>query len=103
MMKSQLYLYQDLRKKYIKDLSQIKELFFERIQPIFANAENEATAYQNQLWDSLISQPCPEDSIIDPSNFVETVQEAGFEKYEILSLMKYRNISMWMSGGRQTV
>lgn len=51
-MSSQLYLYQDLRKKYIKDLTQIKELFFERIQPIFANAENEATAYRNQLWNN---------------------------------------------------
>ena len=96
-MKSQLYLYQDLRKKYIRDLTHIKELFFERIQPIFANAENEATAYQNQIWDNLMSQPCSEESIIDPSDFVETVQEAGLEKYEILSLMKYRNISMWIS------
>lgn len=96
-MKSQLYLYKDLREKYIKDLTQIKELFIERIHPIFAEAENEATAYQNQLWDNLISQPCDEDSIIDPSDFVETVQEASFEKYEILSLMQYRNISMWIS------
>lgn len=96
-MKSQLYLYQNLRRKYIKDLTQIKEVFFERIQPIFANAETEATAYQNQLWDNLMSQPCSEESIIDPSDFVVTVQEAGFEKYEILSLMKYRNISMWIS------
>lgn len=73
------------------------ELFFERIQPIFANVEDEATDFQNQLWDNLMSQPCSEETIIDPSDFVETVQEAGFEKYEILSLMKYRNISMWIS------
>lgn len=96
-MKGQLYLYQDLRDKYIKDLTQIKELFFERIQPVFADAEKEATIYQNQLWDNLMSQPCDEDSIIDPSDYVDTVQEAAFEKYEILSLMQYRNINMWIS------
>lgn len=96
-MKSQLYLYQDLRKKYIKDLTQIKDLFYERIQPIFADAEKEATTYQDQLWDNLMSQPCSEDRMIDPSDYVETVQEAAFEKYEILSLMQYRNISMWIS------
>lgn len=97
-MKSQLYLYHGLRKKYIRDLKQIKELFLERIQPIFADAEKEATVYQNQLWDNLMNQPCyDEESIIDPSDFVETVQDASFEKYELLSLMHYRNISMWIS------
>lgn len=96
-MKSQLYLHQGLRKKYIKDLTQIKELFFERIQPIFAEAEKEATVYQNKLWENIMKQPCDEDCAIDPSDFVETVHEAAFEKYEILSLMQYRNISMWIS------
>lgn len=96
-MKSQLYLYKDLRKKYINDLTQIKELFFERIEPIFADAEKEATDYRNHLWDDLMSRRCDENDIIDPSDFVETVQEIAFEKYEILSLMQYRNISMWIS------
>lgn len=45
-MKSQLYLHKDLREKYINDLKQIKELFFERISPIFAEAEKEATKFQ---------------------------------------------------------
>ncbi|MCI1580606.1 MAG: hypothetical protein LKH93_16875 [Clostridium beijerinckii] len=97
-MKSQLYLYEGLRKKYIRDLKQIKELFLDRIQPIFADAEKEATVYQNQLWDNIVNQPCyDEESIIDPSDFVEAVQDASLEKYELLSLMHYRNISMWIS------
>jgi len=41
-MKSQLYLHRDLRKKYTRDLTQISDLYFERIQPIFADAEKEA-------------------------------------------------------------
>ncbi len=96
-MKSQLYLYKGLRKKYIKDLTQIKELFFEKIEPVFADAEKEARDYQNHLWDNVMHQPCDENNIIDPSDYVETVQEAAFEKYKILSLMQYRNISMWIS------
>lgn len=95
--KSQLYLYEGLRKKYIRDLRQIKELFFERIHPIFSDVEKEANEYQNKLWEELMNQECYEDGIIDPSEFVETVQEASFEKYEILSLMQYRNINMWIS------
>lgn len=97
-MKSQLYLYQNLREKYIRDLTKIKELFFERIQPIFANAEKEAIEYRNKLWENLMSQTSyNEENLVDPSGFIATVQEAGFEKYEILSLMQYRNISMWIS------
>ena len=96
-MKSQLYLYKDLREKYINDLKQIKDLFFERISPIFAEAEKESTKYQNELWENIMSQACDDNSILDPSDYIDTVQEAGFEKYEILSLMQYRNISMWVS------
>lgn len=97
-MKSQLYLYEGLRKKYKKDLTQIRELFFERIWPVFANAEKEATDFQNKLWEDLMNRPCyDENDVIDPADFVDAVQEAGFEKYEILSLMQYRTISMWIS------
>jgi len=96
-MKSQLYLYEHLREKYINDLKQIKDLFFERISPIFTEAEKESTKYQNELWNNILSQPCDENSIIDPSDYIDTIQEAGFEKYEILSLMQYRNIGMWIS------
>lgn len=64
----------------------------------FADAEKEATDYQNKLWEDLMNKPYyDEDMLIDPVDLVDTVQEAGFEKYEILSLMQYRNISMWIS------
>lgn len=44
-----------------------------------------------------MSQSCSEDGVIDPSDYVDAVQEAAFEKYEILSLIQYRNINMWIS------
>ncbi len=97
-MKSQLYLWKNLRKKYIRDLTQIKELYFEKIQPIFADAEKEAIAYKEKLWEDFMSRTCyGEDDYIDPADFAEKIEEEGFEKYEILSLMHYRNISMWIS------
>ena len=43
-MRSQLYLWGPLKQRYINDLSFIKTMFIERIQPIFANAEAEAEA-----------------------------------------------------------
>lgn len=79
------------------DLTQIKDLFFERISPVFAEAEIESTKYQNELWNNIMSQYSDENSIIDPSDYIDIVQEAGFDKYEILSLMRYRTISMWIS------
>ena len=44
--KSQLNLHKHLRRKYIADLTNIKELYYERIEPSFSNAENEAEEYQ---------------------------------------------------------
>lgn len=96
--KSQLYLYTHLRDKFINDLIQIKELFFERIEPIFSNAEKEADDYQNKVWNDIMNKPCyGEDDYFDPGDYVDTVQQAGFDKFEILSLMQYRNIGMWIS------
>ena len=52
-MRSQLYLWGPLKQRYIDDLTLIKTMFVERIQPVFANAESEAEEYQNELWERL--------------------------------------------------
>lgn len=54
-MRSQLYLREPLRQRYINDLTLIKKMFVERIQPIFANAEKEAEEYQSELWEQEMS------------------------------------------------
>lgn len=96
-MKSQLYLWNPLRQKYINDLSLIKNMFIERIQPIFSNAEQEATNFKNELWESIMQQLAnSDDETIDPADYVDFVEEQSFEHYEMLSLMRYRNISMWI-------
>lgn len=96
-MRSQLYLWEPLRQQYIDDLSTIKTMFIERIQPIFADPESEAKQYGKQLWKSLMNRPCTEDECTDPGDYVDFVQDKEFERYEMLSLMKYRNIGMWLS------
>ena len=96
--KTELYLYSQQRKIFKKDISNIKELFFERILPVFANAEQEAEEYQDTLWNNLMEQPCYcEDDIIDPADFVDKIQEEGYNKYELLTLMHYRTIGMWVA------
>ena len=96
-MRSQLYLCEPLRRQYIDDLVTIKAMFIERIQPIFADPESEAEKYKEELWESIMNRPCGEDDWTDPGNYVDFVQDKAIERYEILSLMKYRNIGMWIS------
>ena len=95
-MYSQLYLWEPLRQRYIDSLTLIKQMFLERIYPIFANAEKEAIEYQNRLWKDITENLCEKDDCIDPSDYVDFVQEKAFEQYEILALMRYRNIGMWI-------
>ena len=96
-MRSQLYLWEPLRQQYISDLTTIKDMFIERIQPIFANPESEAEKYKEELWESIMNRPCAEDEWADPGDYVDFVQDKAIERYEMLSLMKYRNIGMWLS------
>ena len=96
-MRSQLYLWGPLRQQYISDLTTIKDMFIERIQPIFANPESEAEKYKEELWESIMSRPCAEDEWADPGDYADFVQDKSIERYEMLSLMKYRNIGMWIS------
>ena len=83
------------RELFKENINNIRELFFERIYPTFENSAQEAEVYQVELWNSLMEQSCDGDT--DPSDFVEDIREAAFYKYEILSLMHYRTICMWVA------
>lgn len=93
---AQLYLDDSLRKKYIDDLTILKDMFFERVQPAFANAESEANAYKDELWESIASQSCEVDDNVDLSDEAVWVEEESFERYKLLSLMHYRNLAAWI-------
>jgi hypothetical protein len=92
-----LYLWKDLRDKLKKELTYIYEMYLERIEPVFANAETEAEQLSEKIWDDAMSSPWDGESDIDPSDIADTCQEIGLERYEILSLMRYRNLAMWVS------
>lgn len=97
-MRSQLYLWDGLRRDMKKDISYVRELYFEKIEPAFADAEIEAENYTQLLWDNKMSTPSYDEACeIDFSSIAEARQEAGVERYEILSLMRYRNLGMWIS------
>lgn len=96
-MRSQLYLWGPLRQRYIDDLTFIKTMFIERIQPIFANAEEEAEKYQDELWNSVMGAQCTEDTYTDPGDCVEYVRDKAIERYDMLHLMHYRNVGMWIA------
>ena len=96
-MHAQLYLWGPLRQRYINDLSFIKTMFIERIQPIFANAEAEAEAFQDELWNNIMNQPCTEDTYTDPGDYVDYVRDEAIERYDMLQLMHYRKIGMWIA------
>ena len=98
-MMSQLYLWGPVRKEHKKALTYIRDLYFEKMSPVFANAEKEAEEYGENLWENAMSVPCSGDDYDDNASaeIAEICQDASVEKYEILSLMRYRNRGMWLS------
>ena len=88
-MKSQLYLWKDLRDKLKKELTYIYKMYLERIEPVFANAETEAEQFTEKIWDDAMSSPWDGESDFDLSDIADTCQEIGLKRYEILSLMRY--------------
>jgi len=96
-MKVNMHLWQGQRSRYIKELSVIYELFTERIYPVFENAEEDAQAFQNEKWEDFMQRPVSEDCDIDPGDYVDDFIDIGYERFEILSLMRYRTLVMWIS------
>ena len=93
-----LYLWRPLREKNIKELTTIIELFFEKIYPIFSNAEHDAEILQEKACNDFMEQPCySEEEYIDPADVAETFIDFGIKQYEILSLMRYRTLAMWIT------
>jgi len=93
-MKSELYLYEKLRSKYIDDLKHIKSFFDEKVYPIIATPDQEAEDYKKQLQNDLHDQVFNENVNEDLIYFIE---ESALKRFELLYLMRYLNICMWIS------
>lgn len=53
--------------------------------------------YKKKAWNDFMEQPCSSEAYIDPADAAETFIEFGIEQYEILSLMRYRTLAMWIT------
>ncbi len=97
-MRSRLILEEGQREKFKNDVQQIRDLFFERIEPIFADAENEAETYTEKLNEEVgESINWGGDNAPDPEDAEEAVWDAGVERYKLLSTMRNRTLVMWIS------
>lgn len=78
-MRSQLYLWEDLRKEMKKELTYIYKFYFERIEPVFANAETEADEFAERTWDEAMSAPWDGESDVDPSGIADLLYRTLLE------------------------
>ena len=93
-MRSQLYLHSQIRQKYINQIKWIYDLYVERIEPTFANPEEEAYEYMDKLSRDMMYSSAAED---DPNGCLQTIYDFGVEHFEILSSMQFRTLGMWIS------
>ena len=96
--KAQLYLYEGIRETNIKSLNSMREIYFDRIAPGFSNIKEETEKYQQDYWKEYLSSLNPEEaSNIQEDDFAEAIYEIGSERYQMLSLMRYRTLALWIS------
>ncbi|MCL2865811.1 MAG: hypothetical protein FWE25_09755 [Lachnospiraceae bacterium] len=96
--KTVLFLCERQREGFKSDLSNIKELFFERVYPPFSKAELEAEQLRDEMWNDINCKTVSDENVsFDPSEFIDFIQEQAYSKYEILNLMRYRTLGMWIS------
>lgn len=97
-MKSQLYLDKFTRQRMIAQLRGIETLYFEKIEPTFAEPQKEAELYTKQFEIEVSSSiDWGSDDAPSPEPYQEMVYEAGLARYELLVTMQYRTLGLWIS------
>jgi len=92
MVKSQLYLYPALRKKFKIPIETFSSICQERIFIIFENIESEADEKSNKYYDNIMCNYYEE--IVDPLSIAEDAFEHGLEHYLSLNLVRYNIIAL---------
>lgn len=85
------------REKVLKELELIADFYSNKIAPLFANMEQEADSYSEEMFEERLNEQCFEGYELDPSDAAYEAQSASIEFYSMLSLMKYRNLALWLS------
>lgn len=97
MTQPKLHIWDKERERFKNQLIDIKELFFERIEPVFADPEGDAQTYNKELNQVAMQTDDSGDLIGDPLDLVEWVNEKSFARYSLLEIMKYRTLAMWIA------
>jgi hypothetical protein len=83
------------KKQCIDDFQNVKNLYVQRIEPIFANADAEAEELANKTFKEIGNRPAYNDNA-DMSDYAENAIEEGYKAFELLSLMHYRTLANWI-------
>lgn len=97
--KTTFWLYDSQRKHFINEISDFRDLCVEKVIPLFENPNKQADEYEKELWSEVYeSPPCGIDGeMVDPSELYADVQAQAFRRYQLLRIMSYRTIAMWLS------
>ena len=96
-MKSQLYLWSKLREKLVAEIELFRDTYAERVQPVFANVEEEADKIQENYYNQFMSTSVEDYNCIDPGDIADSALQLGLDYYEKYSLMRYNNLAMWIA------
>ena len=93
---SQLYLASGLRQNFLDDLSFLKATAMDRLFPIFSDIEKEAKDYENELFLRVMKESDAENRYVDPGDHIDQVHDDAIDRYNLLRLMQYRNLTNWI-------
>lgn len=97
-MKSQLHLYTNLREKLKDEIKLIVDIYTNRLSPVFGNIEKEAEEKSDEYYNSVANADWDfEKDPFDLSLVAEDAFEIGLNYYEKISLMRYNNLSAWLT------
>lgn len=94
-MRSQLYLYGELRKKFKRPIELYKETYSNKILSVFSKIEEEAEKIADRRYRELGQYFNPD--CHDEADFAEYAWNAGLDYYEGMSLIRYNTKLMWIS------
>lgn len=93
----QIYLYDGLREKNIRQVELLYDTFITKINPIFDDINEKSMKIATDYYEKIMSLPCDEHEIIDPEIITEQADSIGYKHYSDMSFMKYYNLISWIA------
>ena len=86
--KSEMYLHKGERRIFKNQLTGMRDMYFEKISPIFEDPEGQAKQYEEKLLE-------------ETTEAIEDIYLLPFRRYLLIDAMEYRTLCMWLSCLRQ--